>query len=165
MMNMQEVKGSSCVLISAVVQWLMTESFPVGFLCNKQGFYVKGRNGTGPVLKQRSSAREGCKAMLMVKVNKSGKWVVTKFVKDHTHSLGVSARPSSDSVDSKDKKIQELGMELERQDRLCQLYRELLCSILDNVEDQTEKLATKVVAAVNSVREIENEAGKPSDTR
>lgn len=63
--------------------------------CNKQGFYVRARNGTRPVRKPQVSIREGCEAMMLVKVNKHGKWVVTKFVKEHCHPLQVSGFPSS----------------------------------------------------------------------
>lgn len=55
--------------------------------CNKQGYYVKMKNHYGPPRKTRTSTREGCKAMMLVKVNKSDKWVVTRFVKEHTHPL------------------------------------------------------------------------------
>ncbi|KAK6780204.1 hypothetical protein RDI58_022388 [Solanum bulbocastanum] len=55
--------------------------------CNKQGYYVKMKNHYGPPRKARTSTREGCKAMMLVKVNKSDKWVVTRFVKEHTHPL------------------------------------------------------------------------------
>lgn len=66
--------------------------------CNKQGFYVKAREVFGPVRKPRSSTREGCKAMMLVKFDKSGKWVVTRFVKDHTHPLVVSSIPPSNNM-------------------------------------------------------------------
>lgn len=66
--------------------------------CNKQGYYVKLRDHFGPVRKPRSSTREGCKAMMLVKVSKSGKWIVTRFEKDHTHPLVVSGRPSRNAM-------------------------------------------------------------------
>lgn len=66
--------------------------------CNKQGYYVKARDkfgpGPPPPRKPRPSTKEGCKAMMLAKVNKSGKWAVTRFIKDHTHPLVVSNRPS-----------------------------------------------------------------------
>lgn len=125
--------------------------------CNKQGFYTKSRDEFGPVRKPRPTTREGCKAMMLVKVDKSGKWVVTRFVKDHTHPLVVSGCPSRSSLDSKDRRIQVLTMELERQDQLCEQYRELLLSFLNNIEEQTELLSTKVEHVVNTVREFETE--------
>lgn len=63
------------------------------FSCNKQGFHVRVRNKTKPVHKPRTSIREGCEAMMLVKV-KCGKWVVTKFVKEHSHLLNASGSPS-----------------------------------------------------------------------
>lgn len=66
--------------------------------CNKQGRYVKPRDQVRPVRRPRPSTREGCKAMMLVKVNKSGKWVVTRVVKDHTHPLIVSSGISMVSV-------------------------------------------------------------------
>lgn len=66
--------------------------------CNKQGYYVKMRDQFGPVRKPRPTTREGCKAMMLVKVNKSGKWVATRFVKDHTHPMLVSGQPSRNTM-------------------------------------------------------------------
>lgn len=68
------------------------------FSCNKQGFYLKAKYDYGPSRKPRTSMREGCKAMILVKVDKSGKWIITRFEKDHTHPLIVSERPSWNSV-------------------------------------------------------------------
>lgn len=69
--------------------------------CNKQGYYVKMKDQNGLIRKKRSSSstREGCKAMMLVKVNKAGKWMVTRFVKDHCHPLIVSAPNAMVSVD------------------------------------------------------------------
>uniref|UniRef100_A0A5B6YW85 FAR1 domain-containing protein n=1 Tax=Davidia involucrata TaxID=16924 RepID=A0A5B6YW85_DAVIN len=133
--------------------------------CNKQGYYVKMKDQFGPVRKPRASTREGCKAMMLVKVNKSGKWVVTRFVKEHTHPLVISGRPSRNAMDSKDRRIQELTIELERQDRLCDLYREQITTFLQNVEDQTDMLSTKILVVVNNVRELETEVQKSSHHR
>lgn len=126
--------------------------------CNKQGYYVKMKDQYGPVRKPRSSTREGCKAMMLVKVNKSGKWVVTRFVKDHTHPLVASSHTFRTAMDHKDRKIQELTLELERQDKLCDLYHEQIITFLQSVEEQTGLLSTKIEAAVNNVREMEEEA-------
>lgn len=59
--------------------------------CNKQGFSPNHKGAFGPEKKPRSSSREGCKATILVKMEKSGKWVVTRFVKDHNHPLVVTA--------------------------------------------------------------------------
>ncbi|XAR60878.1 hypothetical protein NMG60_11034416 [Bertholletia excelsa] len=125
--------------------------------CNKQGYYTKMRDHFGPARKPRSSTREGCKAMMLVKVNKSGKWVVTRFEKDHTHPLVISSRPSQNAMDAKDRRIQELTMELECQDRLCDLYREHIVVFLKNIEEQTDVLSSKIQKVVKNVEEVEAE--------
>lgn len=66
--------------------------------CNKQGFSPNQKGALGPDKKPRPSAREGCKATILVKMEKSGKWVVTRFVKDHNHPLVVTANGFSTSV-------------------------------------------------------------------
>ncbi|XP_057965109.1 protein FAR1-RELATED SEQUENCE 7-like isoform X3 [Malania oleifera] len=99
--------------------------------CNKQGFYVKMKNASGPGRKLRPSTREGCKAMMLVK-------------------------------DNKDRRLQELTMELEHQDQLCEQYRDQLIKFLKNVEEQTELLSTKIEVVVSSLREFETEMQKSS---
>lgn len=54
-------------------------------------------------------------------------------------------------------KIEQLTMELEREDQLCGLYRGLLLTLLDDVEEQTELISRKVSGIVNNVREFETE--------
>lgn len=68
--------------------------------CNKQGFSPNQRGAFGPEKKVRHSAREGCNATILVKMEKSGKWVVTRFVKDHNHPLVVTANGFSTTVSS-----------------------------------------------------------------
>lgn len=55
-------------------------------VCNKEGFR-KLRPRRSENRKPRAITREGCKAMIVVKKEKSGKWVVTRFVKEHNHQL------------------------------------------------------------------------------
>ncbi|RDX63858.1 Protein FAR1-RELATED SEQUENCE 5, partial [Mucuna pruriens] len=132
------------------------------FSCNKQGYHVRGRNGTKPVHKPRASIREGCEAMMLVKVNKCGKWVITKFVKEHSHLLNASGSPLYNKMmESKDKIIQQLKKELDHRDRLCQQYRKLLFSLMETTKEQTECLSKKVELVVNNVKELENEVQKP----
>ena len=66
--------------------------------CNKEGYCVSIRGKFGQVRKPRPSTREGCKAMIHVKYDKSGKWVITKFVKDHNHPLVVSPREARQTM-------------------------------------------------------------------
>ena len=66
--------------------------------CNKQGFSPNHRTDVGPDKKPRPSARDGCKATILVKMEKSGKWVVTRFERDHNHPLVVTTSGFSSSV-------------------------------------------------------------------
>ena len=68
------------------------------FGCNKEGRCVSVRGKSGSVRKPRQSTREGCKAMVHVKYDRSGKWVVTKFVKEHNHPLVVEPRQARQSL-------------------------------------------------------------------
>lgn len=58
------------------------------FVCSKEGFrdkkyvYRKDR-----VLPPPPITREGCPAMLRVALRDGDKWVVTKFIKEHNHTL------------------------------------------------------------------------------
>ncbi|KAM0826936.1 hypothetical protein ACQ4PT_068526 [Festuca glaucescens] len=57
-------------------------------VCSKEGFHeTRNCESLHPDKKQqeRTGARVGCKAMIMVKKIGPGKWVVTKFVKNHNH--------------------------------------------------------------------------------
>ncbi|KAG7543273.1 FAR1 DNA binding domain [Arabidopsis thaliana x Arabidopsis arenosa] len=80
--------------------------------CNKQGF------STNDPRSSCFSSSEGCKATILVKMEKSGKWVVTRFVKEHNHSLQFIGS-SYNSFADKDRKIKELAEEIECQERLC----------------------------------------------
>lgn len=68
------------------------------FGCNKEGHCVSIRGKFGSVRKPRTSTREGCKAMIHVKYDRSGKWVITKFVKEHNHPLVVSPREARQTL-------------------------------------------------------------------
>ncbi|KAL7223656.1 hypothetical protein ACSBR1_025165 [Camellia fascicularis] len=60
------------------------------FVCAKEGFRVekeKPRRDTAKVKRPRAETRVGCKAMLVVKIQDSGRWVVSGFVKEHNHEL------------------------------------------------------------------------------
>lgn len=60
------------------------------FVCAKEGFRVdkdKPRHNGGRAKRPRTETRVGCKAMLVVKIQDSGRWVVWGFVKEHNHEL------------------------------------------------------------------------------
>ncbi|XVF72338.1 hypothetical protein PTKIN_Ptkin12aG0113400 [Pterospermum kingtungense] len=132
--------------------------------CNKQGFSPNHKGTLGPEKKPRPSAREGCKATILVKMEKNGKWVVTRFEKEHNHPLIVTANGFSTTGD-KDKKIEELTKELERQEQLCSAYREKLFTFMNNVEEQTEDLSSKIQVIVEDIRKLEAERQRFSHSR
>ncbi|XXG56079.1 hypothetical protein AAC387_Pa03g3588 [Persea americana] len=51
------------------------------FVCSKEGF----RREKHP--SKRAETRNGCKAMIKVRKAESGKWAVTRFLKEHNHEL------------------------------------------------------------------------------
>ncbi|XP_071690618.1 protein FAR1-RELATED SEQUENCE 3-like isoform X2 [Rutidosis leptorrhynchoides] len=123
--------------------------------CNKGGYYTKSKNQFGQIKKLRTSSRQGCNAMMLVRVNKSGKWVVTRFEKEHTHPLLFSASLSLIEGDLKERTIEALTAELKHQDQLINFYRRHLNSFLRDLEQQTEVLSTKIQVAVNNIKDIE----------
>lgn len=144
------------------------------FVCSKEGFrakkyvYRKDR-----VLPPPPVTREGCQAMIRLALRDGAKWVVTKFVKEHSHKLmspsKVPWRGSGKhlvSEDEKDKRIRELSLELynERQKckRKCAAYEEQLNTILKDLERHTEHMSQKVTDIVQSIKEIEEEQSEDS---
>ncbi|KAM4070378.1 hypothetical protein ACB094_12G161100 [Castanea mollissima] len=137
------------------------------FLCNKEGFRVnnnKTRNTRSlEVRKPRQITREGCKAMIMVRKEKTEKWVVTKLETKHNHPMGISvgkgrrctvqARPQ----DEKDKKIRELSTELSRANQQIAQCQEQLKIILKYIEQYANHLTKSVQKIVENVKEVEAE--------
>lgn len=60
--------------------------------CNKEGYREIRRGKHEKARKPRAITREGCKAMIHVKYDKSGKWIITKFIREHSHPLVVTPR-------------------------------------------------------------------------
>ncbi|GAV58693.1 FAR1 domain-containing protein, partial [Cephalotus follicularis] len=59
------------------------------FVCNKAGWRAKNKekeDGSEVVSRCRET-RDGCMARLNVRWKRHGKWVVTRFVKEHSHTL------------------------------------------------------------------------------
>ncbi|KAH6789821.1 FAR1-related sequence 5 [Perilla frutescens var. frutescens] len=59
------------------------------FVCAKEGFrnLNEKRTKDREIKRPRTVTRVGCKASLSVKIQDSGKWVVSGFVKEHNHEL------------------------------------------------------------------------------
>lgn len=134
------------------------------FLCNKEGFRLNNRKIKRlEVRKPRELTREGCKAMIMVRKEKSGKWVVTKLETVHSHPLGIpagkghrgttQARPQ----DEKDKKIRELSTQLQRTNQQLAECRKQLEMVLKDIEKHTSHLTKSIQGIVENVKEVEDE--------
>eukprot|EP00262_Sarcandra_glabra_P009181 TRINITY_DN2322_c0_g2_i1.p1 TRINITY_DN2322_c0_g2~~TRINITY_DN2322_c0_g2_i1.p1 ORF type:complete len:228 (-),score=44.65 TRINITY_DN2322_c0_g2_i1:37-720(-) len=135
-------------------------------VCNKEGFRVKNENR---ILKPRKITREGCKAMIYVKQENSGKWVVAKLIKEHNHPMEIINSNSDGarsggvrqcslhflSSDDKDKKIRELTCDLKREKRQHAACRERLLMVLKDIEEHKQQLSKKVEAMENSIRELD----------
>ncbi|KAF8391813.1 hypothetical protein HHK36_022047 [Tetracentron sinense] len=55
-------------------------------VCNKEGYRMPDKRDRKNI-KPRTPTRVGCRAMIAIKKLSSGRWIVTKFVKDHSHAL------------------------------------------------------------------------------
>ncbi|CAN6905328.1 unnamed protein product, partial [Brassica oleracea var. botrytis] len=60
---------------------------PIGrqLVCNKEGYRLPSKRDK--VIRQRAETRVGCRAMILIRKENSGKWVITKFAKEHNHPL------------------------------------------------------------------------------
>eukprot|EP00262_Sarcandra_glabra_P015449 TRINITY_DN4756_c0_g4_i1.p1 TRINITY_DN4756_c0_g4~~TRINITY_DN4756_c0_g4_i1.p1 ORF type:complete len:723 (+),score=72.87 TRINITY_DN4756_c0_g4_i1:130-2298(+) len=56
-------------------------------VCVKAGFRDQKEASEGKTKRPRASSRVGCEAMILVRKQESGKWVLIKFVKEHNHTL------------------------------------------------------------------------------
>ncbi|KAH6778400.1 hypothetical protein C2S51_009712 [Perilla frutescens var. frutescens] len=99
--------------------------------------------------------RDGCTAMLLVKRENGGRWVVRKFVRDHNHPLVVSLHKRRPTFDEKDKRIQELTAELRVKKRLSAAYREQLLILMKDVENHNDHVTSKVQMIRNNLKELE----------
>ncbi|KAF9669708.1 hypothetical protein SADUNF_Sadunf14G0135300 [Salix dunnii] len=130
-------------------------------VCNKEGFR-KLRPRRSENRKPRAVTREGCKAMIVVKKEKAGKWVVTRFVKEHNHPLvptpanGRRTVLLSQTPDEKDIKIRELTAELQRERKRSAAYQEQLDMVLRDMEEHSDHLSRNIDDIVQSVKEIES---------
>ncbi|CAF2102714.1 BnaA05g30130D [Brassica napus] len=130
-------------------------------VCNKEGFR-RSRPRRSESRKPRAITREGCKALIVVKKDKSGKWIVAKFVKEHNHPLlssltnGRQSSQISQPPDEKDVKIKELSTELSRERKRCATLQQQLDMVLEVMEEHSNHLSVNINNVIQSVREIES---------
>ncbi|XP_026656633.2 uncharacterized protein LOC103696283 isoform X2 [Phoenix dactylifera] len=111
-------------------------------VCSKEGFReVRVKNeitDEGKIKRPRVITRIGCKAMIIVKRANSGKWVVTKFEKEHNHDLKMpnleSHSNSGEVINLQGAIMKANGMVMDEssartqgtsQESLCVLYNQL----------------------------------------
>ncbi|PON88661.1 FHY3/FAR1 family [Trema orientale] len=99
--------------------------------------------------------RDVCTAMILLKRENPGSWVVRKFVGEHNHPLVVQLQKSRRILDDKDKKIQELTSELRVKKRLSAAYREQLLAIMKDVEEHNGHVSNKVQLVYENLRKLE----------
>lgn len=129
-------------------------------VCNKEGFSKSRQNQNGK--RKCRAIREGCKAMIIVKKEQSGKWVVAKLVKEHSHPLVV--KPANTRIgsilcqtpDDKDVKIRELTAELQKERKRSAVLQEQLAMVLKDMEDHSDQLSKNINDIVKSVKELES---------
>jgi len=96
--------------------------------------------------------------MILVRKVSSGKWVVTKFVKEHSHPLtpGKGRRDCIyDQYPNEHDKIRELSQQLAIEKKRAATYKRHLEMIFDHIEEHNESLSKKIQYIVDSVKEIE----------
>ncbi|KAL3506738.1 hypothetical protein ACH5RR_032120 [Cinchona calisaya] len=122
--------------------------------CIKEGRASKC-NELGPVEDHHRGSGARCQAMMLIKSDKSGKWVVSRFLRDHSHPLVVLPREVSYTMDEKDKKIQELTSELRNKKRLCAVYQEQLMLFTRVVEEHISQLSKKTDSVVRNLNKLD----------
>ncbi|XP_021642829.2 protein FAR1-RELATED SEQUENCE 6 isoform X1 [Hevea brasiliensis] len=126
-------------------------------VCNKEGYRMPDKREK--IVRQRAETRVGCRAMILVRKVSSGKWVVTKFVKEHTHPLtpGKGRRDCIyDQYPNEHDKIRELSQQLALEKKRAATYKRHLELIFEQIEEHNESLSKKIQRIVDSVREMEN---------
>ncbi|KAL3639860.1 hypothetical protein CASFOL_014828 [Castilleja foliolosa] len=126
-------------------------------VCNKEGFRMPDKREK--IVRQRVETRVGCRAMILVRKVGSGKWVVTKFVKDHTHPLTPGKGRKEliyDQYSNEHDKIRELSQQLAIEKKKVAMYKRHLEMIFEHIEEHNQSLANKIQDIVESVREMES---------
>lgn len=125
-------------------------------VCNKEGYRMPDKREK--IVRQRAETRVGCRAMILVRKVSSGKWVVTKFVKEHTHPLtpGKGRRDCIyDQYPNEHDKIRELSQQLAIEKKRAATYKRHLELIFEHIEEHNESLSKKIQHIVDSVKGME----------
>ncbi|KAL3506883.1 hypothetical protein ACH5RR_032265 [Cinchona calisaya] len=126
-------------------------------VCNKEGFRMPDKREK--IVRQRAETRVGCRAMILVRKVSSGRWVVTKFVKEHTHPLTPGKGRKDliyDQYPNEHDKIRELSQQLAIEKKRAATYKRHLEMLFEHIEEHNESLSKKIQDIVNNVREMES---------
>ncbi|XP_022735182.1 protein FAR1-RELATED SEQUENCE 6-like isoform X3 [Durio zibethinus] len=115
-------------------------------VCNKEGFRLPDKREK--IVRQRAETRVGCRAMILVRKVSSGIWVISKFVKEHTHPLA----PGKGRRDCIYDQYPQLAIEKKR----AATYKRHLELIFEQIEEHNESLSKKIQRIEDNVREMEN---------
>lgn len=133
------------------------------FVCSREGYRAaKHTLRKDRVLPPRPITREGCKAMIRLAARERGKWVVTKFVREHNHKLMTQCKYPGElpivnilSEEEKDKKIQDLHNELQCERERSIAFQRELSMIVKDLEEHSEFMSIRVEDIVNSMKGVE----------
>ncbi|KDP43844.1 hypothetical protein JCGZ_20854 [Jatropha curcas] len=133
------------------------------FVCSREGFRAaKHALRKDRVLPPRPITREGCKAMIRLAARDGGKWVVTKFVREHNHKLMTHCKIPGElptinilNEEEKDKKIKDLYDELQHERQRSAVIQQELHMILKDLQEHADFMSTRVQDIINSLKEIE----------
>lgn len=126
-------------------------------VCNKEGHRMPDKRER--VVRKRAETRVGCRAMILVRKVTSGKWVVTKFEKEHTHPLtpGIGRKDFIfDQFPNEHDKIRELSQQLTIEKKRAATYKRHLEMVFEHIEEHNQGLSKKIQHIVESVREMES---------
>ncbi|KAK7402235.1 hypothetical protein VNO78_14333 [Psophocarpus tetragonolobus] len=127
-------------------------------VCNREGYRMPDKREK--IVRQRAETRVGCRAMILVRKVSSGKWVVTKFIKEHTHPLtpGKGRRDCIyEQYPNEHDKIRELSQQLAIEKKRSATYKRHLELIFEHIEERNDTLSKKIQHIVDSVKELENQ--------
>ncbi|XP_057748059.1 protein FAR1-RELATED SEQUENCE 1-like [Arachis stenosperma] len=128
------------------------------FVCNKEGYRMTDKREN--VIRQRAETRVGCKAMIMVRKVKSVSWVVTCFVKEHTHPLAGPGGGRRDFIyeqyPGEWDRIRELNQQLTAEKKRSVTYKRHLEVEHIDVDEYNETLLKKIQHIVDNVKEMES---------
>ncbi|XP_047317449.1 protein FAR1-RELATED SEQUENCE 6 isoform X3 [Impatiens glandulifera] len=132
---------------------------PIGrvLVCNKEGFRMSDKREN--IVRQRAETRVGCRAMVLVRKVSSEKWVITKFVNEHTHPFtpGKSRRELIyNQYPNEHDKIRELSQQLAIEKKRSATLKRNLEMVFQYIEEHNLSFSKRIQDVADSIRELES---------